>query len=72
MWCTVNINFLAENRDPIVKILGPGFATTNSDDSTVMRMVEKVGYINNNCICDRIMIDRRLVDIQLVSHHSCN
>jgi len=33
---------ISANRDPIVKILGAGFATTDAEDSTVIRMVEKV------------------------------
>ncbi|XP_076823373.1 outer dynein arm-docking complex subunit 2-like [Clavelina lepadiformis] len=32
---------LEANRDPLVKILGPGFATVDSEDSTLIRMVEK-------------------------------
>nr|XP_009859740.1 armadillo repeat-containing protein 4 [Ciona intestinalis]XP_026691756.1 armadillo repeat-containing protein 4 [Ciona intestinalis]XP_026691757.1 armadillo repeat-containing protein 4 [Ciona intestinalis] len=32
---------LEENRDPLVKILGPAFATVDTEDSTVIRMVEK-------------------------------
>nr|CAB3223153.1 armadillo repeat-containing protein 4 [Phallusia mammillata] len=32
---------LEANRDPLVKILGPAFATVDSEDSTIIRMVEK-------------------------------
>jgi len=30
------------NRDPLVKILGPAYATVDAQDSTILRMVEKV------------------------------
>lgn len=46
MWGVVDkANFLncSENRDPVVKILGPSFATVlEGEDNFVLRLVDKV------------------------------
>ena len=49
---SVMVTLCTANRDPLVKILGPGFATIEGEDTTVIRMVDKVRYdiMNHNLL----------------------
>lgn len=40
-FCTNNES-LAVNRDPIVKILGPGYGTIEGEDMSMLRLLDKV------------------------------
>ncbi|KAJ8395026.1 hypothetical protein AAFF_G00039770 [Aldrovandia affinis] len=59
---------LEANRDPIVKILGPSFATVEGEDMSVLRLLEKVTEDKETEVKMKLLLLLQQLDTQLLSN----